>query len=133
MITVAALLLTAFLFGGMLLYSFGFAAFVFTTLTAEQAGHLLREAFPHFYAWCVLTSLAAAVPLYYVDPLSAGLLLSVAVTTIPARQVLMPAINSATDSGNKSRFNILHSASVMLTLLQIGAVGYCLTRLIQSS
>ena len=133
MITLAALLLTAFLFGGMLLYSFGFAAFVFTTLTAEQAGHLLREAFPHFYAWCVLTSLAAAVPLYYVDPLSAGLLLSVAVTTIPARQVLMPAINSATDSGNKSRFNILHSASVMLTLLQIGAVGYCLTRLIQSS
>ena len=133
MITVAALLLTAFLFGGMLLYSFGFAAFVFTTLRAEQAGHLLREAFPHFYAWCALTSLAAALPFYSVDPLSAGLLLSVAVTTIPARQVLMPAINSATDSGNKSRFNILHSASVTLTLLQIGAVGYCLTRLIQSS
>ena len=133
MITVAALLLTAFLFGGMLLYSFGFAAFVFRTLPAEQAGHLLREAFPHFYAWCALTSLAAALPFYSVDPLSAGLLLSVAVTTIPARQVLMPAINSATDSGNKSRFNVLHSASVMLTLLQIGAVGYCLTRLIQSS
>ncbi len=130
MITITALLLTAFLFGGMLLYSFGFAAFVFTTLTAEQAGHLLREAFPHFYAWCVLTSLAAALPFYYVDPLSAGLLVAVAVTTIPARQALMPAINRATDSGNKSRFNVLHSASVVLTLLQIGAVGYCLTRLI---
>ena len=130
MITITALLLTAFLFGGMLLYSFGFAAFVFTTLTAEQAGHLLREAFPHFYAWCVLTSLAAALPFYYVDPLSAGLLVAVGVTTIPARQALMPAINRATDSGNKSRFNVLHSASVVLTLLQIGAVGYCLTRLI---
>ena len=130
MITITALLLTAFLFGGMLLYSFGFAAFVFTTLTAEQAGHLLREAFPHFYAWCVLTSLAAALPFYYVDPLSAGLLVAVAVTTIPARQALMPAINRATDSGNKSRFNVLHRASVVLTLLQIGAVGYCLTRLI---
>jgi hypothetical protein len=130
LITITALLLTAFLFGGMLLYSFGFAAFLFTTLTAEQAGHLLREAFPHFYAWCVLTSLAAALPFYYVDPLSAGLLVAVAVTTIPARQALMPAINRATDSGNKSRFNVLHSASVVLTLLQIGAVGYCLTRLI---
>ena len=130
MITITALLLTAFLFGGMLLYSFGFAAFLFTTLTAEQAGHLLREAFPHFYAWCVLTSLAAALPFYYVDPLSAGLLVAVAVTTIPARQALMPAINRATDSGNKSRFNVLHRASVVLTLLQIGAVGYCLTRLI---
>ena len=130
MITVAALLLTAFLFGGMLLYSFGFAAFVFKTLPAEQAGRLLREAFPHFYAWCILTSVAAALPFYFVDPLSAGLLLAVAVTTIPIRQVLMPAINSATDSGNKSRFNVLHSASVTLTLLHIGTVGYCLTRLL---
>ena len=130
MITVAALLLTAFLFGGMLLYSFGFAAFVFTTLPAEQAGRLLREAFPHFYAWCIVTSVAAALPFYFVDPLSAGILFFVAVTTIPARQMLMPAINSATDSGNKSQFNVLHSASVTLTLLQIGAVGYCLTRLL---
>ena len=130
MITVAALLLTAFLFGGMLLYSFGFAAFVFTTLPAEQAGRLLREAFPHFYAWCIVTSVAAALSFYFVDPLSAGILFFVAVTTIPARQMLMPAINSATDSGNKSRFNVLHSASVTLTLLQIGAVGYCLMRLL---
>ena len=129
MITVAALLLTAFLFGGMLLYSFGFAAFVFT-LQAEQAGRLLREAFPHFYAWCIVTSVAAALSFYFVDPLSAGILFFVAVTTIPARQMLMPAINSATDSGNKSQFNVLHSASVTLTLLQIGAVGYCLTRLL---
>ena len=130
MITVAALLLTAFLFGGMLLYSFGFAAFVFMTLPAEQAGRLLREAFPHFYAWCIVTSVAAALSFYFVDPLSAGILFFVAVTTIPARQMLMPAINSATDSGNKSQFNVLHSASVTLTLLQIGAVGYCLTRLL---
>ena len=130
MITVAALLLTAFLFGGMLLYSFGFAAFVFTTLPAEQAGRLLREAFPHFYAWCIVTSVAAALSFYFVAPLSAGILFFVAVTTLPARQMLMPAINSATDSGNKSQFNVLHSASVTLTLLQIGAVGYCLTRLL---
>ena len=130
MITVAALLLTAFLFGGMLLYSFGFAAFVFTTLPAEQAGRLLREAFPHFYAWCIVTCVAAALSFYFVDPLSAGILFFVAVTTIPARQMLMPAINSATDSGNKSQFNVLHSASVTLTLLQKGAVGYCLTRLL---
>ena len=130
MIAIAGLLLTAFLFGGMLLFSFGFAAFVFTTLSAEQAGQLLREAFPHFYAWCMLTSAAAALPLYSIDPLCAALLLSVTATTIPARQVLMPAINNATDSGNKSRFNVLHGASVALTLSQIFAVGYCLTRMI---
>jgi hypothetical protein len=114
----------------MLLYSFGFAAFVFTALPADQAGRLLREAFPHFYAWCVVTSISAAIPFYFIDLLSALVLCAIALTTIPARQLLMPAINAAMDSGNKSRFGVLHSASVALTVLQIGAVGFCLTQLI---
>ena len=58
------------------------------------------------------------------------LLAAVAVTTIPARQQLMPAINAATDSGNKRRFNQLHGLSVLLGLAQIAAVGYVLTRMI---
>jgi hypothetical protein len=36
--TYLALLATALLFGGMVLYSFGFAAFLFSALPAEQAG-----------------------------------------------------------------------------------------------
>lgn len=130
MISAIALLLTAFLFGGMLLYSFGFAAFVFTALPADQAGRLLRKAFPFFYAWCVLASIAAAIPFYFIDTLSALVLLAIAATTIPARQILMPAINAAMDTGNKSLFGVLHSVSVALTVLQIGGVGFCLTRLI---
>ena len=38
MLTLSALLLSAFLFGGMLLYSFGFAAFLFSHLPADDAG-----------------------------------------------------------------------------------------------
>lgn len=41
-----ALLATALLFGGMTLYSFGFAAFLFTALPPETAGAALRRAFP---------------------------------------------------------------------------------------
>ena len=44
----AALLTTALLFGGMVLYSFGFAAFLFTALPPDVAGPSIRRAFPLF-------------------------------------------------------------------------------------
>ena len=130
MLDIATLLVTAFLFGGMLLFSGGFAAFLFTNLPAEQAGVLLRKAFPHFYLWCIGTALAAAVMFAFVNPLGAGLLALVAVTTLPARQVLMPAINLAMDTGDKARFNRLHGLSVAVTLAHIAAVAYVLTLLL---
>jgi hypothetical protein len=43
-----AVLITALLFGGMTLYSFGFAAFLFSALPAATAGSALRRAFPRF-------------------------------------------------------------------------------------
>ena len=49
--TEIALLLSALLFGGMVLYSFGFAAFVFNALPSETAGPLIRRAIPHFYVF----------------------------------------------------------------------------------
>ena len=130
MLMITALLLTAFLFGGMLLYSFGFAAFLFSHLPAADAGSILRKAFPVFYLWCIAMAGLAATVFVFLDSLSALLLAGVAVTTIPARQQLMPAINAATDSGNKHRFNQLHGLSVLLGLAQIAAVGYVLTRMI---
>ena len=51
----AALLVTALLFGGMVLYSFGFAAFVFSVLPMETAGPTIRRAFPHFYLFVIAT------------------------------------------------------------------------------
>ena len=41
-----AVLTTALLFGGMTLYSFGFAAFLFKVMAAPAAGATLRLAFP---------------------------------------------------------------------------------------
>ena len=45
--TTMALLVTALLFGGTVLYAFGFAAFRFSALPAEIAGPTIRRAFPH--------------------------------------------------------------------------------------
>lgn len=124
----AALLATAILFGGMVLFSFAFAAFLFSQLPAEQAGSLLRRAFPYFYLWVIALAGVAAVLHLGLDQGSAVWLAGVAATTVPARQQLMPAINAATDAGDKSRFNRLHGASVVLGLLQILAVAYVLLR-----
>jgi len=130
MLTIIALLLTAFLFGGMMLYSFGFAAFLFSNLPAPEAGAILRKAFPVFYLWCIAVAVVAAGVLFFLDSTSALLMAVVAITTVPARQNLMPAINAATDAGDKNRFKVLHGASVLLGLAQIAAVAYVLTRLI---
>lgn len=128
MMLVPALLVTALLFGGMVLYSFGFAAFLFTTLPANVAGPTIRRAFPHFYLFVMLTAAIAAGLVWAYDPLAAGLLALIALTTLPARQVLMPAINHATDTGVKSRFKWLHGLSVVISLAHIGLSGFVMTR-----
>ena len=106
-----AILVTALLFGGMTLYSFGFAAFLFKALPAPSAGATLRLAFPWFYLFVVATA-------------------AVALTTIPVRQLLMPAINRATDSDDRLRFKWLHGASVLVTLSHIALTGWILARIV---
>ncbi|KUF08665.1 DUF4149 domain-containing protein [Pseudoponticoccus marisrubri] len=124
-----ALLTTALLFGGTTLYAFGFAAFVFTALPAETAGPLIRRAFPHFYLFVLGSAAVAGALAFVADPLSGWILLAIAATTVFARQVLMPAINAATDAGQGGRFKLLHGLSVALTLGHIVAAGFVLLRL----
>ena len=72
---------------------------------------------------------AAAVAAFAIDRMAAAWLLAIAVTTVPARQVLMPAINRATDAGAKARFARLHGLSVVVTLLHIAIAGMVVVRL----
>jgi len=111
--TSAALLVTALLFGGMTLYSFGFAAFVFSALPAQAAGPLIRKAFPWFYLFVMATSAVAAALAASGDTVSALVLAAIAATTVFARQVL-------------------HSFSVLITLGHIAGAGLALLRLANS-
>ena len=124
----AALLATALLFGGMVLYSFGFAAFLFTALPPDVAGPTIRRAFPLFYLFVMATALVAMLLIWRSDPIAAWLLGGIAATTLPTRQFLMPAVNRATDAGNRQRFQALHGLSVVITLAHIGAAGVVLAR-----
>jgi len=125
-----AVLTTALLFGGMTLYSFGFAAFLFTALPPDVAGATLRRAFPAFYLFVIGAAAIAAGLLWPLDAVAAGLMMAIAITTVPSRQLLMPAINAATDRGLRNRFKWLHGVSVLVTLAHITAAGAVLVRLV---
>jgi len=125
-----ALLTTALLFGGMVLYSFGFAAFVFNNLPVETAGPLIRKAFPHFYAFVLITATLIAIMVAFLgDYLSLSLFVVILISTIFARQILIPAINQATDSAKPMQFKVLHGVSVAITLFHIVVAGYVIVRL----
>jgi hypothetical protein len=124
----AALLVTALLFGGMVLFSAGFAAFLFSALPAAAAGQALRQAFPHFYLFVMATAAAGAALVLPSDGVAAALLAAICLSTLPTRQLLMPAINAATDAGAKRRFQALHGVSVAITVAHIAASGYVLAR-----
>lgn len=128
MLTIA-LLVTALLFGGMILYSFGFAAFIFHVLPPSSAGPVIRQAFPHFYLFVLGTSVVAAGLTAPAKPMLALVLALIAVTVLFARQVLMPAINHATDAQDRARFKVLHGLSVAITLAHIVAAGWVLVQL----
>lgn len=126
----AALLVTALLFGGMVLYSFGFATFILAAFPADLARTAIRRAFPHFYVFVLVTSAVAAAFLWPSDRVSATLLAIIAITTIPTRQFLMPAINRATDSCAKALFDKLHKLSVFITISHMVMTGVVLARFV---
>ncbi len=125
----AGLLAAALLFGGVTLFSFGFAAFLLKVLPADMARATIRRAFPHFYLFVIVTAAAAAALLAGADHVAALGLAAIAATTVPTRQILMPAINRATDAGAKPRFKALHGLSVVITLAHIAAAGWAIVRL----
>jgi hypothetical protein len=63
------------------------------------------------------------------DAIFAGVMAAVAVTTVPVRQLLMPAINRATDAGLRQRFQWLHGLSVLVTVGHIAATGWLLAHI----
>jgi len=126
---VATLLLVAFLFGGMFLFSAGFAALLFKYLPPKDARILIRNAFPPFYLFVIFSSGVASLLSSQTDLFSAGCMAFVMMTAVAARQLLMPAINRATDTGFRKRFAWLHGFSVVLTLIHIVVAGIVLVHI----
>ena len=114
-----ALLLTSFLFGGMLLFSVGFGTLSFKFLEAPVARAFIRKTFPFFYGYVLIISALIFLVCFNVSILTSALAFSIFITTIPTSRVLMPAINKASDEKQKRNFVLLHTLSVWITLLHI--------------
>ena len=121
-----ALLMTSFLFGGMMLFAVGFGPIVLKNLEGKAARLFIRNTFPHFYLFVLVSSFLAAVTVFVFVPFASMALLAIFFSTIPARQILMPAINAAADDGDQKKFKLLHALSVAITLAHIVIAGVVL-------
>ena len=116
----------------MVLYSFGFAAFIFHVLPPSEAGPIIRRAFPYFYLFVIGSASISSIFIFPFDRMNAALLAMIAISTLPTRQLLMPAINRATDTSDRASFKLLHSLSVAITLSHIFMSAWVLLRFIHS-
>ena len=114
-----SILLTAFLFGGMLLFSLGFGTLAFKFLEIATARQFIRSTFPFFYFYVFSISAVTSVILYFQNFDSFVLMITIAITTIPTAFFLMPAINFSADNKLRRRFIVLHSLSIFITLIHI--------------
>jgi Domain of unknown function (DUF4149) len=130
---IVALLLLAALFGGMLAFMAVFTPLAFARLPAETAGAFIRSVFPVYYRVCGILSLLAALPLVPAHAYMAEVatLVLVAGGFVLANAVLRPAAERARAEGRDARFRRLHRVSVLLHLVQFGAVTIVLVRLAQ--
>ena len=115
----------------MFLFSGAFAAFLFRYLPPADARMLIRKAFPPFYLFVIALSGLAAGLSVVSDSFIAVWMVVVMLSTVAARQLLMPAINRATDLGNKKRFMWLHGFSVLLTLGHIVLAAVVLVHMVR--
>ena len=113
------LLLVSFLFGGMLLFSVGFGSLSFKFLEPVEARKFIRKTFPYFYGFVVGISALLVILSFNVSKTIAALGLIIFLTAVPTSQILVPAINKASDLKRRRKFITLHTLSVVITLMHI--------------
>ncbi|MBG79777.1 MAG: hypothetical protein CMJ39_03580 [Phycisphaerae bacterium] len=96
-----------------------FAPTIFTTIDAAPAGKLLRALFPKFFKLLIVLGIFCTAALIFGEKSSVmQYIIAVATILLPLIcAVLVPITNKATDAGNRSRFKLLHTISVVLTML----------------
>lgn len=128
---VAALVLTAAVFGGMIFFMAVFAPSVFRFLPRETAAPFMRSLFPvYFLAMAIVTAIPAlillTIPSYRPEALT---LVVVAAVFFAQRYALLPVLNRSREAGQEKRAGALHRISVILHLAQWLAVATVLVRL----
>jgi len=122
----AAALSASALFGGMVFFPAVVAPRVFKVLDAETAGRFLRNLFPAYYAFLIITGAICAFALMALASPWAWAAWIIAASALGVRALLVPRINAwrdadlAGEAGAKAKFDAGHRASVLINFVQLG-------------
>ena len=107
--------------GVILFQSFVVASSIFKVLPEDNAGILLRNLFPKFFQFLAALALAALIIglVYGLEFFPLVFMQLANLVFFVICYFLIPATNRARDEDNKKRFGILHTVSVLLTLLAL--------------
>lgn len=119
-----ALALCAAVIGGVATFGGVVTPTAFRVLGENSAGPMVRAVFPRLYivmaGVCVLALILAAIAQSWV---AAALIAANIMGFLASRYILIPMVNAARDAEDEGRFSALHSATVRLTLGQLGGLA----------
>ena len=110
--------------GIMFFFTVAVAPFIFKVLPAEWAGRYVRSFFPRYYAFLFASSLIPAALLWgrFAGQVNAAVSALFLINWL----VLTPLVNNATDAGQRKRFMVLHTVSILINFVQLGLLAWVL-------
>lgn len=111
-------LLSGVIVGMIILQSIIIAPTIFTTLDQDNAGKLIRNIFPRLFKSIVFLSLIMIVNSFIIEASFFLKTIYCATFTLTIINFLIiPATNKSRDEGNDKKFKLLHTISVISTML----------------
>lgn len=107
------------LISGIIIYqSFVVASTVFKSLELKYSSIFLRSIFPKFFTLIsILGFICLVLNIIYSASFYQFIVSGLTVVLATICYVIIPATNKATDDKNKNKFRLLHTVSVVLTLI----------------
>ena len=107
--------------GIMLFFSFVVAPVGFKSLDEKSYRNFIRKIFPYYYSINLIILILASIPIFIHHGMNFTLYLIYTCCVLFAVSlfILMPLINKFKDKKKKKKFNIAHTASVIINFVQI--------------
>ena len=110
--------LSGIIVGMIILQSTIIAPTIFTTLEQDNAGKLIRNIFPKLFKFIALLSLIMIINSFVVETSpSLKIIYFATFLLMTINFLIIPATNKSRDEGNDKKFKLLHTVSVLTTML----------------
>ena len=111
-------LLSGIIVGMIILQSTIIAPTIFTTLEQDNAGKLIRNIFPKLFKFIAFLSLIMVINSFVVETSpSLKIIYFATFLLMTINFLIIPATNKSRDEGNDKKFKLLHTISVLTTML----------------